>query len=103
VKYSPKIGRLVTLVKALKSSSQYETEAQKIQPRIQNQVVLEALNERLTLSELAQKYELHPNQITLWKREFLDRAPDVFSKGLSYKLWYYHTIFTFLSWTYNIK
>ena len=32
VKYSPKIGQLVKLVKTLKSSSQYEAEAQKIQP-----------------------------------------------------------------------
>jgi hypothetical protein len=32
VKYSPKIGQLVKLVKTLKSSSQYEADTQKIQP-----------------------------------------------------------------------
>ena len=53
----------------------------KFNPEFKTKVVLEALSERLTLTELAQKYELHPNQITLWKREFLDRAPEVFSKG----------------------
>ncbi len=38
-------------------------------------------SERLTLTELAQKYDLHPNQITQWKREFLEKASEVFTKG----------------------
>lgn len=44
-------------------------------------VVLEALKERSSLAELAQKYELQPTQISAWKREFLDGASDVFDKG----------------------
>lgn len=41
-------------------------------------VVLEALKERHTLSELAQKHELHPNQITTWKKELLQGVEQVF-------------------------
>lgn len=41
-------------------------------------VVLEALKERQTLSELAVKYELHPNQISQWKQEFLEKSSSVF-------------------------
>ena len=41
-------------------------------------VVLEALKEQETLTVLAQKYEIHPNQITTWKRQFLDNAEKVF-------------------------
>ena len=37
-------------------------------------VILAALQERETLSELAQKYDIHPNQISKWKTEFLDNA-----------------------------
>lgn len=37
-------------------------------------VILSALQERETLSELSQKYELHPNHISKWKTEFLDNA-----------------------------
>ena len=44
-------------------------------------VVLEALKERQTLSELAQKFELHPNQITTWKKEFLQKAESVFNNS----------------------
>jgi len=44
-------------------------------------VVLEALKERNTVEELAKKYELHPNQIHSWKKEFLNNASLVFSSG----------------------
>lgn len=41
-------------------------------------VVLEALKEQSTLSELAHKYEVHPNVISRWKAEFLENAEIVF-------------------------
>ena len=37
-------------------------------------VIQEALQERLTLRQLSEKYELHPNQISNWKQEFLEKA-----------------------------
>jgi transposase len=43
-------------------------------------VVIEALKERSTLEELAVKYELHPNQIGNWKKEFLSRVSSIFSR-----------------------
>jgi transposase len=44
-------------------------------------VVLEALKERSTVEELAKKYEIHPNQIHTWKKEFINNASLVFSSG----------------------
>lgn len=44
-------------------------------------VVLEALKERSTIEELARKYELHPTQINLWKREAVSNLSSVFGKG----------------------
>lgn len=41
-------------------------------------VVIEALRERSTIDQLAKKYELHPNQITNWKQEFLANAEAAF-------------------------
>ena len=41
-------------------------------------VALEALSERQTLAELAAKYELHPNQISAWKRQAREGLPEVF-------------------------
>lgn len=46
-------------------------------------VAIEALQERETLSELSKKYGIHPNQITRWKKEFLERAPQLFEKPQS--------------------
>ena len=48
-------------------------------------VAIEALQERESLSELAKKYQVHPNMITRWKREFLERAPEVFETPSSDK------------------
>jgi len=43
-----------------------------------SKVAIEAIKERSTLSELAEKYELHPNQISVWKQEFLEKSAMIF-------------------------
>ena len=44
-------------------------------------VALEAIKETKTISELAQQYNVHPNQISLWKKDFLNNAGKVFDAG----------------------
>lgn len=46
-------------------------------------VAIEALKEQQTLAELAQKFELHANQISQWKQEFINSSEQIFasSKG----------------------
>ena len=41
-------------------------------------VALEALREQSTLAEIAQKYELHQNQISTWKKEALESMSSIF-------------------------
>jgi len=42
-------------------------------------VAIEAIKEIKTVSELAQIYQVHPNLITHWKKEFLTNAGKVFN------------------------
>jgi putative transposase len=43
-------------------------------------VALEASKGTKTLNELAGEYQLHPNQISEWKKHLLEEGPDVFSR-----------------------
>ena len=43
-------------------------------------IVMEVLREEQTLGEIAAKHEINPNQITNWKREFLEKVPNVFDE-----------------------
>ena len=46
-------------------------------------VVLEALQERETIQKIGKKYDIHPNQISTWKSQFLSNASEIFEKGIS--------------------
>jgi transposase-like protein len=42
-------------------------------------VALAALKGERTLAELAQQFDVHPNQITQWKMQLQERATEVFA------------------------
>jgi transposase len=50
----------------------------KFSPAFKAKVVIEALKEQMTIQELASKFEVHPNQISTWKSEFISNASVVF-------------------------
>jgi len=46
-------------------------------------VVLESFKERSTIEDLARKYEIHPTQITNWKREAVANMASIFDSDKS--------------------
>jgi transposase len=50
-------------------------------PAFKAKVALSAIKGELTISQLADHFDVHPNQITTWKTQLLDGASDVFGAG----------------------
>ncbi len=53
----------------------------KYSKELKAQVALDALRGHKTVAELASEYGIHPNQIGIWKKQLLESAADVFTRG----------------------
>ena len=51
-------------------------------PAFKAKVALAAIKGEKTLAELAQQYDVHPNQVTAWKGQLVDAAAGVFGSGV---------------------
>ena len=50
-------------------------------PAFKAKVALAALKNDRTIAQLAEQFDVHPNQITAWKDQLLASAADVFERG----------------------
>ncbi len=44
-------------------------------------VAIEAIKGEKTINEIASLYEVHPNQVSLWKKQALEKLPEVMADG----------------------
>ena len=54
-------------------------ERRKFTSAFKAKVAIEAIKEDMTIQELSVKHQVHPSQITTWKKEFLENASLVFN------------------------
>src|ERR1700730_13336461 len=50
-------------------------------PAFKAKVALAALKNDRTMAQLAEQFDVHPNQIATWKDQLLESAADVFERG----------------------
>lgn len=55
----------------------------KYSPEFKAKIVMDLLTERQTVNGLAADHGISPILISRWKKEFLERAPEIFGKGIS--------------------
>ena len=53
----------------------------KIDAALKAKIALEALREQSTVTHLAQRYQVHVNQIYAWKKQLQDQAVRAFDAG----------------------
>jgi len=53
----------------------------KIDAALKAKIALEVLREQASVNALAQRYQVHPNQIYAWKKQLQDQAARAFDSG----------------------
>ena len=84
-RYLPKTGRMIKVdlsPETIKVSGDrfMKNKRRNHSAAFKAKVALAAVKSDKTIAELASEYEVHPNQITQWKKQLLESLPEVFSR-----------------------
>jgi transposase-like protein len=54
--------------------------SKKYSPQFKFKVVIETF-QKDSVAEVARRYDIHPNQVTMWRKEFQEKGPAIFENG----------------------
>ncbi len=54
-------------------------------PTFKSKVALTAMKGEKTLAEIAEQFDIHPNQVQQWKQQLMEGAEDVFGSSIEKK------------------
>ena len=54
--------------------------AKRYPPKLKFQIVLELLQGEHSVGQLAKAYDVHPNSIIKWKKQLLEKGPELFAQ-----------------------
>ena len=54
--------------------------AKRYSPKLKFQIVLEVLSGDRSVGQVAKAYNVHPNSVHKWKKDFLENGPEVFDQ-----------------------
>lgn len=54
--------------------------AKRYSPKLKFQVVMEVLSGDKSTAQVAKAYNIHPNTVAAWKREFIEKGPELFGQ-----------------------
>ncbi len=57
------------------------TKRRRFTDQFKAKIALDALRGDRTIQEIAAKHQVHPNQVSTWKRQAMEGLADVFSRG----------------------
>ena len=58
-----------------------KTSRKRYSPGFKAQVAVAALQERETLAQIARRFQVHPVQVSQWKKQLVDQATTAFAAG----------------------
>ena len=50
-------------------------------PAFKAKAALEAVTGKLTINQIAREFQIHPNQVSIWKKKFLESLPTIFEQN----------------------